>query len=162
MFTRVEVRNFKSLRDVSVPLSNFHVLVGANGSGKSSFLDVFAFMGDLLNGGVAGGTMKNEALANSTRFDMRFPSTGTTRPILHLYLSENCFIFDSGKGPRVASFGALVRKIDRNPQTTRIFWSLHQLYHAQRHTKHDAGQPNCRTYDDRQYSEVVARKGAKS
>ncbi len=52
MFTRVEVRNFKSLRDVSVPLSNFHVLVGANGSGKSSFLDVFAFMGDLLNGGL--------------------------------------------------------------------------------------------------------------
>ncbi len=52
MFTRVEVRNFRSLRDVSVPLSNFHVLVGANGSGKTTFLDVFAFMGDLLNKGI--------------------------------------------------------------------------------------------------------------
>jgi predicted ATPase len=52
MFTRVEVRNFRSLRDVSVPLSNFHVLVGANGSGKTTFLDVFAFMGDILRGGL--------------------------------------------------------------------------------------------------------------
>jgi predicted ATPase len=52
MFTRVEVRNFRSLRDVSVPLSNFHVLVGANGSGKTTFLDVFAFMGDMLNKGI--------------------------------------------------------------------------------------------------------------
>lgn len=52
MFTRVEVKNFRSLRDVSVPLSNFHVLVGANGSGKTTFLDVFAFMGDLINDGV--------------------------------------------------------------------------------------------------------------
>jgi predicted ATPase len=52
MFTRVEVQNFRSLRDVSVNLSNFHVLVGANGSGKTTFLDVFAFMGDVLRDGV--------------------------------------------------------------------------------------------------------------
>lgn len=52
MFTRVEVQNFRSLRDVRVNLSNFHVLVGANGSGKTTFLDVFSFVGDMLREGI--------------------------------------------------------------------------------------------------------------
>jgi predicted ATPase len=61
MFTRVEVQNFRSLKDVSVPLSNFHVLVGPNGSGKTTFLDVFAFMRDLLDSdGIAGALRKRE------------------------------------------------------------------------------------------------------
>lgn len=52
MFTRVEVKNFKSLKHVDVSLDNFHVLVGPNGSGKTTFLDVFAFMANLLNFGI--------------------------------------------------------------------------------------------------------------
>ena len=45
--TRIEALGFRSLRYVSQRLDPFHVLVGPNASGKSTFLDVLAFLGDL-------------------------------------------------------------------------------------------------------------------
>lgn len=50
--TRVEALGYRSLRDVSLQLGAFHVLVGANASGKSTFLDVVAFLGDMVRAGV--------------------------------------------------------------------------------------------------------------
>ncbi len=50
--TRIEALGYRSLRYISQPLGSFHVLVGPNASGKSTFLDVIAFLGDLLRGGV--------------------------------------------------------------------------------------------------------------
>jgi len=50
--TRVEALGYRSLRYVSQALGPFHVLVGPNASGKSTFLDVVAFLGDLVLGGV--------------------------------------------------------------------------------------------------------------
>ena len=44
MITRLQVRNFKSLREVDVNLGPLNVLVGLNMSGKSNILDVFAFL----------------------------------------------------------------------------------------------------------------------
>lgn len=46
--TLVEALYFRSLRYVSQPLDGFQVLVGPNASGKSNFLDVLAFLGDVL------------------------------------------------------------------------------------------------------------------
>lgn len=51
MLTRVEALRYRSLRFVAMPLSRFQLLVGANGSGKSSFLDVIGFLGDLVRVG---------------------------------------------------------------------------------------------------------------
>ena len=45
--SRVEALGFRSLRYVSQRLGPFHVLVGPNASGKSTFLDVLAFLGDM-------------------------------------------------------------------------------------------------------------------
>ncbi len=52
MITRVEALGFRCLRHVSQPLDGFHVLIGPNASGKTTFLDVVAFLGDLVSGGV--------------------------------------------------------------------------------------------------------------
>lgn len=52
--TRVEALSYRSLRYVSQSLLPFQVLVGPNASGKSSFLDVIAFLGDLMLAGVEG------------------------------------------------------------------------------------------------------------
>lgn len=47
----VRVKNFKSLRDVYMKdIPNFAVLIGANGTGKSTFIDVFGFLRDCLTG----------------------------------------------------------------------------------------------------------------
>ena len=52
MITLVEALNFRCLRYVQRPLKRFHVLVGPNASGKSTFLDVIGFLSDLVNEGL--------------------------------------------------------------------------------------------------------------
>lgn len=52
MITLVQARNYRNLRDVRVPLRDFQLLVGKNASGKSTFMDVIAFMSDYLSGGL--------------------------------------------------------------------------------------------------------------
>lgn len=50
----IEALYYRSLRYVSCVLQRFHVLVGPNASGKSTFLDVPAFLGDFLRVGLIG------------------------------------------------------------------------------------------------------------
>ena len=52
MIRLVEALNYRCLRRIHQPLSPFHVLVGPNASGKSTFLDVIGLLGDLVTGGV--------------------------------------------------------------------------------------------------------------
>src|SRR3990172_919781 len=51
MFTLVEALNYRSLRYVRQELARFHVLVGPNASGKTTFLDVVSFLGRLVADG---------------------------------------------------------------------------------------------------------------
>lgn len=48
----IEALGYRSLRYASCRLRRFHVLVGPNASGKSTFLDVPAFLGDVLRAGL--------------------------------------------------------------------------------------------------------------
>lgn len=52
MISRIEALNFRSLRHVKQDLGPFHILVGSNASGKSTFLDVVAFLGQLVSEGL--------------------------------------------------------------------------------------------------------------
>ena len=44
----LHVENFRSLREVTVPLGPLTVLVGPNGVGKSNVLKVFDFLADII------------------------------------------------------------------------------------------------------------------
>jgi AAA15 family ATPase/GTPase len=44
MITRLQVRNFKSLREIDLELGSLNVLVGPNMSGKSNILDALHFL----------------------------------------------------------------------------------------------------------------------
>ncbi|MBK5931771.1 AAA family ATPase [Halochromatium salexigens] len=49
MIAGISIRNFKGIRETSnLPLSRFHVLVGPNGVGKTTFLDAIDFVRDCL------------------------------------------------------------------------------------------------------------------
>lgn len=41
---QVQIRNYKSIGQATVSLENLTILVGANGAGKSNFLDALAFV----------------------------------------------------------------------------------------------------------------------
>lgn len=51
MITLIEALNFRCLRYTNQSLGEFQVLVGPNASGKTTFLDVVSFLGDLVNHG---------------------------------------------------------------------------------------------------------------
>lgn len=52
MFRRIEARGYRCLRSVSQAITPFEILVGANASGKSTFLDVLTFLGTLVSAGL--------------------------------------------------------------------------------------------------------------
>ena len=52
MISLIEALNFRCLRYISQPMGPFHVLVGPNASGKTTFLDVVAFLSDLVSEGL--------------------------------------------------------------------------------------------------------------
>jgi len=56
MITGITIRNFKAIKaiDKVLPLRRFHVLVGPNASGKSTFLDAIDFVKDCLEFGPRG------------------------------------------------------------------------------------------------------------
>lgn len=60
MITLIEALNYRCLRHISRPLDAFHVLVGPNASGKTTFLDVVGFLRDVASEGL------DAALTNRT------------------------------------------------------------------------------------------------
>lgn len=50
--TRIEAHNFKSFRDLDVSLGSLNVLIGANASGKSNFVQLLRFVRDIANFGL--------------------------------------------------------------------------------------------------------------
>ena len=65
MIRRIEALNYRCLRYVSQPLEHFHVLVGPNASGKSTFLDVLGLIRDLLTRGLDDALLAREDLIES-------------------------------------------------------------------------------------------------
>ncbi len=52
MIRRIEALNYRCLRYVNQALGSFHVLVGPNASGKTTFLDTLAFLSRLVSDGL--------------------------------------------------------------------------------------------------------------
>lgn len=58
MISRLEALGFRCLRYVALDLEPFHIFVGPNASGKSTFLDAVAFISDILNHGTEQAILK--------------------------------------------------------------------------------------------------------
>lgn len=52
MICRIEALHFRCLRYVNQPVEPFQILIGPNASGKTTFLDVVAFLGQLVSHGL--------------------------------------------------------------------------------------------------------------
>ena len=52
MITKIEARNYKAFKYISQEVKPFQILIGPNASGKSTFLDIVAFIADIMNVGL--------------------------------------------------------------------------------------------------------------
>ena len=104
----ISIRNYRALRDVTMDdIPGFVVLVGANGTGKSTLIDVFRFLKDCLKDDVRvalrkrGGFQQvvtrgfeNEAIEISLQIEMDIETAQTTRKVTYYLKIEN---MDSGQ-----------------------------------------------------------------
>jgi predicted ATPase len=65
IISRVEALNYRCLSYISQPLRPFQILVGANATGKSAFLDVISLLGDFLKVGLDDAILMRERPAYS-------------------------------------------------------------------------------------------------
>lgn len=52
IISKIRVTNFKSFKELEVELDKFNVLIGANASGKSNFIQIFQFLKDVISSGL--------------------------------------------------------------------------------------------------------------
>ncbi|PWB49858.1 MAG: ATPase [Candidatus Methanoperedenaceae archaeon] len=79
---KIKISNFKSFKNQEVELGKFNILIGANASGKSSFIQVFRFIRDIANHGLdnaismQGGVefLRNVNISSSENFSLEFIS----------------------------------------------------------------------------------------
>lgn len=50
--SKIEVQNFKSFDNQEFPFNNVHVIIGANASGKSNFIEIFEFLQQIKQNGI--------------------------------------------------------------------------------------------------------------
>lgn len=72
MIRRIEAKNYRSLKYIDRGLDNFHVLVGPNASGKTTFMDVVSLLADIVKLGVDNAIQ----LRTSNYQDLTFSSVG--------------------------------------------------------------------------------------
>ncbi|MFZ4544752.1 MAG: AAA family ATPase [Saprospiraceae bacterium] len=49
MINRIKIENFKSIRNLNLELSQINILIGANGAGKSNFINFFKFINNIFD-----------------------------------------------------------------------------------------------------------------
>lgn len=72
MIRRIEAKNYRSLKYIDQSLGDFHVLVGPNASGKTTFMDVVSFLADIVKSGIDQAIQSRSANYN----DLTFSSEG--------------------------------------------------------------------------------------
>lgn len=73
MITEIRVKNYRSLGDVTLSLSNLTVLVGPNGSGKSNLIDALRFVSEALQFGLDSAITKRHGIAMLRRWAPKKP-----------------------------------------------------------------------------------------
>ncbi len=108
----LQIKNYRALRNITfgatietksaLALPRLMAIIGANGSGKSSFLDALGFLGDCLNEGVQaacdkphrGGfdALRTQGRNENIEFEVRYRENAKSRPIsysLHLNVDRH-------------------------------------------------------------------------
>jgi predicted ATPase len=103
-----QVKNYKSLAQVVVPLRPLSVLVGPNGAGKSNFTDALRFVADSLNGTLSLALKQRGGISAVRRISSGHPNNFGVR--LKLALSNHVFADFSFEITAAAAGNFLVKR----------------------------------------------------
>jgi len=108
---RLKVSNFKSFKNIDVELKDLNIIIGANASGKSNFIEIFRFLRDITLHGLknavsmqgGGEYLKNIRLSDEISIEINYPlKTGRIfrekKQIQEFSNIEYSFILKVGKG----------------------------------------------------------------
>ncbi len=62
--SRIRINNFKSIRELDLPLNKINVLIGPNGAGKSNFVQFFDLLGNMISQNLRKYVAKNDGADN--------------------------------------------------------------------------------------------------
>ena len=65
---RIEILNFKSIKELNLELHPLNVFIGPNGVGKSNFVGAFEFLNKLIDGNLQSFTRKSGGANSLLRF----------------------------------------------------------------------------------------------
>ncbi|MCW7073359.1 MAG: AAA family ATPase, partial [Methanophagales archaeon] len=83
---RIEVKNFKSFKELKIDLGKFNVIIGANASGKSNFVHIFEFLRDITSSG-----LDNAVSMQGGREYLRNMNIGASEPLSIKVVSDQEF-----------------------------------------------------------------------
>jgi predicted ATPase len=96
--TKVTIRNYRSLEDVTVDLDDLTILVGPNGSGKSNFLDALRFVSLALQQGLRSAIFHDRGSIWNLKREIRRENLPTLLPDLEIWLEFRLGIQDGFYG----------------------------------------------------------------
>ena len=82
---RIEIKGFKSIRELDLELCSLNVLIGANGAGKTNFISVF----QLLNEIVKGDLQSFVGQSDGADFLLHFGQKTTSEIVIRLHFGAN-------------------------------------------------------------------------
>jgi predicted ATPase len=68
MIKHIVIENYKSIRHLSLNLGQINIFIGANGAGKSNFIDFFALINSILHHLLGNFTLDNGGIDNLLHF----------------------------------------------------------------------------------------------
>ncbi len=97
---RVKVKNFKSFKELDLNLGDLNVLIGANASGKSNFVQIFSFLRDIKNHGLKnaismqGGVeyLRNINLGSSENLSFEITSLIDNNTSTDIFIVNSCCV----------------------------------------------------------------------
>jgi len=97
--SKIRVSNFRSFNDLEVELGDFNVLIGANASGKSNFIEILRFLRDMVRDGLENAISKQggpEYLTNfglGPKMPVRLEVVGENQPSVDLGILDSLFVW---------------------------------------------------------------------
>ncbi len=133
MIERINVKNFKSLRDVTVNLKSINLLIGLNGMGKSSFIQVLLLLrqshDQKLKGLALNGSLVELGVAKDVFCESGDDKEGVVFEINDSSNGERVYTWNYHYHPDLTTSGLLkIKEIPKKPHEDVTFYSSEDFF----------------------------------